>query len=223
MKRPLAITAVLAIVILSFAHISVRAADNADFYSMGLDYQAYDELNALSGSIATVCLEASKQGMGGIEQDIRIMTADGDTVVEILSWYYGLEEGTALGITVYDENGFLFDSKCPSEIGEVYSYEVAIVDGVVQVIIRNSEDNLIFKSGYNCRAEYIASTSSYIEYWRYDGGGSFFYYGYVTVDNIEQLQHRDDFYNKATGYPFDLYLIHHNWDGTTDKGEIDDR
>lgn len=128
----------LIIVILSLAllsYIPVSASDNANFYAIGLDYEVYDELDTLRGSIATVHIEADKQGMAGIEQDIKVKTTNGYAVIEIVNWYYGLEEGTALGITVYTESGFVFDSKRPAQIGEVYSYEVTIADGVVEVKI----------------------------------------------------------------------------------------
>lgn len=217
----------LVILILSLVLcIPVSASDNPIFYSAGVTYQAESELYNIHGRIASVIAESDKQGMAGIEQDIRIKTADGYAVVEIINWYYGLEEGLALGLTVYAESGFIFESKIPAQIGEVYSYELTIVESVVEVKIRDSQDNLIFKSSYNCGAQYIESTASYIEYWRYEGEGSFFYYGYVTIDNPQFLScHRDgDYYYKARGYPFDLYLIHHIWDGNyVDKGEIDDR
>lgn len=217
----------LALLILALPLVScipASASNDPNFFAMGFEYKAYDELETLNGKIATVHIEADKQGMAGIEQDIRIKTTDGYAVIEIINWYYGLEEGVMLGLTVYTESGFVFDSKCPAQIGEIYSYELAIVEGVVEAEIRDSQDSLMFKGSYNCDAQYIESTASYIEYWRYGEPGSFLYYGYVTIENTDLLKHKDDFYHKSTLDVFDFYLIHRNWNGSyVDKGEIDDR
>lgn len=194
-----------------------------NFYAIGLDYQALDDLTHLEGTISTVYVESTKQGMGGIQQDIRIDTSNGAAVIEIVNWYYGTD-GNRLGVTVYTDEEYIFDSKCPAQIGEVYTYKVDIDEGIIQVSLQNSDNKTVFLTNYNCEALNIISTASYIEYWRYDEPGSFYYYGYVTIENTEKLKRKDDFYNKGPGIPFNFYFIHHNWDdGYVDKGEIDDR
>jgi len=193
------------------------------YYAIGLEYQALHEPTHLEGAISTVYVETSKQGKGGIQQDIQIETSNGPAVVEIVNWYYGAD-GNRVGVTVYANGEYLFDSKCPAQLGEIYSYEVDIDEGIIQVSIQNSDDKTVFLTNYNCEALNIVSTSSYIEYWRYDEPGSFYYYGCVTVDNTQDFKPHDDEYYKAKGLPFDFYFVHHNWDDRYfDKGEIDDR
>ena len=205
--------------------VSVSASSNPNFYAIGLDYKAYDELATLTGKIATVHFESDKGGIGGIEQDIRIKTEEGDLLVEITNWYYGGYAGLTygVGIVVYKDNQYWFGKRVSSQMGETYKYKVTIDNGIVYATIWDSQGQIMVHKDFGDNAQYIEHTASYIEYWRYDEPGSFFYYGYVTIDNTEQLQYRDDFYHKAKGLPFGFFLIHRNWGGITDKGEIDDR
>jgi len=198
----------------------IELPPGATFYSIGYEYQS-DNILSLEGKICTVRVDANKGGMAGIEQDINIVTLDGKLTVEITNWYYNGD--TKLGYIVYKDGAFLEAQRQPCEIGEIYTYRVSIFRGKVYINIADSKRQSVLRHKVEgCNARYISSTASYIEYWRYNEVGSFYYYGYVTIEN-EYLSHKDDFYHKSQAYPFGMYFIHHNWSGITDKGEIDDR
>jgi hypothetical protein len=92
------------------------------------------------------------------------------------------------------------------------------------LIIVSSWDKPLVNFRFPCENPVILETISYVEYWRYDEPGSFFYYGYVTIDDPTNLRGHDDLYYKSPELPFGLYLIHHNWGRSVyDKGEVDDR
>lgn len=222
MKRLL--ICLIAIILLLMVSVPVVADNAPRFYAKGLDYEAQDNLTRVEGRINTVRAEATKWGMAGIELDVRIKTEIGTMTVEITSWFY--REGLVqVGTVVYKDGQRHCVRRAKAEMREAYSYELVIDDGCVWTDIRDSEGKTLKKATYHeyCGALYIDNVTTYIEYWRLDAPGSFFYYGYVTVDDVEQLQFREDLYHKSKGLDFNFYLIHHNWGGIVDKGEIDDR
>lgn len=220
------IIAVLILLIASLVPAStIEANSRPNFYAIGVDYKVSDNLTMLTGNIATVYVEATKRGAAGIEQDIQIATDNGTVLVEVVNWYFDFGGGFFIyvGIVVYKDDGYWFANRVPAQMGEIYNYELIIDDGVIYATIWNSQGKIMVHQEFGDDAQYIESTASYIEYWRWDEPEPFFYYGFVTIDNTEQLHYRDDFYHKSKLDIFNFYFIHHNWDGITDKGEIDDR
>ena len=204
--------------------IAIEASSNPSFWAKGLSYKAYDDLTKLEGTIATVYVEADKKGAAGIEQDIRIKTDTGNILLEIVSWYSDWGGGAVIyvGIVAYKDNEYWFGKRVPAEMGVIYNYSVEIVDGIIFSAIWGNGQILVSDIS-ECDAQFIESTASYIEYWRHDEAGSFYYYGFVTIQNTAKLQFKEDAVYKSKNIPFGFYLFHRNWDGITDKGEVDDR
>lgn len=196
----------------------------SDFYAIGRDYDV-DNRIALEGRICTVKVEATKDALAGIEQDIEIITKDGHIlIVEILSWYY--DGHPKVGVAVTKDGEFIAVRRIRSQIGEVYEYKLLISQGNVHLWIEDTEGYLtLYYVLKDQNASYIKAVCPYIEYWRdQDAEGSFYFYGFVTIDDTRYIKHKEDSYHKMKGIPFGMYMIHHNW-GTSyyDKGEIDDR
>ena len=220
------VVAILLLLLLFLSSSPVHAEPDADYYAIVYGYQANSELKYLEGDIATVYVIANKQGMAGIEQAITVETDNGTLLIEIVNWYYGGHYGLTygVGIVVYKDNQYWFAKRVPAQVGEIYHYKVIVGGSMVHVFIHDSQKQMKIHQRFGYYgAPYIKETSSSIEYWRYDEPGSFFYYGYVTIDNAEQLEYKDDLYHKSELDVFAFYFIHHNWDGITDKGEIDDK
>lgn len=216
----------LSLLILFSYSSATSAASNVSFWAKGLGYPAYDNLTKLEGTIATVYVEADKKGAAGIEQNIRIKTDTGDVLLEIINWYSDWGGGAIVyvGIVAYKDNEYWFGKRVLAEMRRIYNYKVEIIDGTIYSIIWDESNGEILVSDESeCGAQYIERTDSYIEYWRHDIPGSFYYYGFVTIKNTDKLYFKENKVYKSKGLPFGFYIFHRNWDGITDKGEVDDR
>ncbi|MFC1982923.1 hypothetical protein ACFLV5_03990 [Chloroflexota bacterium] len=198
------------------------------FYSKGLTYGCDKNKQFVIGDISTVAVEIDKFAIGGIEQDIRIVTGDSRTLtVEILNWYYTepdrITQGLKIGVNAnYDGESEV--NRVLAVVGEIYHYVLAIHEQRVHVLILDSDWNVVFWWDKFCGDAHIESVSPYIEYWYSDTIGRFYYYGYVSIRNTLGMQSKTDSYHKADSVPFGFYLINHNWgDQFITKGEIDDR
>lgn len=200
-------------------------AQAADFYAKGLGFQAYDELKYLKGKISTVYAISEKSGMAGVEWDIDVKTSTGQVTVEIINWYYGTGL-PKVGFVIYKNGQYVAAQRVPAQFGEVYSWRVDVYrSGCIAVEVRNAQQGIVASHFRSYGALHITEAIFYVEYWRYSGAGTgrFYYYGWASITNVSQLQYRPDKTYKSAGLDFGFYLVHRNWDGITDKGEVDDR
>jgi len=216
--KKIALLLLISVLLILIGCTPTKAA--SDFYEANLAYESYHQMH-LKGHIASIYIEADKPGIACIGQQVEIPTAYGIMTVDIRSIHYG-DDRNYIEVIVRQADGNYITDYIKMIVGEIYSYELMVVDGCVWVDIVTFDHRPACLYHEPCKARYIKSVTTYTKYWRSNQEGSFFYYGFITVSNPHKLQKHDYFYHKFV-YPFAIYSIHHNWSGITDKGEIDDR
>jgi hypothetical protein len=161
----------------------------AEFGAVGLwyDYTIPDfKAVEISGRIGNLSCSATKEGMAGVEQDVIIKTATGEVTFEIVAWRYGystMEYGC--GIIIFDNGQYIRGTRKKVNPRQMYPYRVSISpDGTIFGIIWDEHGSMIVEDNYPCNAQYVANPTSYLEYWREDVPGAFYFEGCERLEGL---------------------------------------
>lgn len=215
------------IILLAFLLALPSQADDHPFYSFG---KWYESPEVISGEIVSVW--ATGEGKAGIEQNTIIDTDRGLLVIEIISWYKGIEfykncpypydcplserPYYDIGLVVWLEGEAILAKHERAKAGEFYTYVIQTHSNYIEVAITNEDGKEIIKEDIgDFQSLVVKNVAGYLEY--YDYGKPFYYYGFVTLDGVKGNREDTvrDFMN------FKAYILQRNWDDKIYfKGEI---